>query len=87
MVKTLAREPKAGKDIFKLKVGQLLQNLLGRKTISKQIKHIGYSNSHVANARSAVALVWIYSDSLGQVGHTHRLLYAIIAWRAGGPGS
>ena len=69
MAETTAREAKAGRDVLKLKVRELPNNLLGRKSRGHQVEDIDHSNAHASDTRPAPALQGIHGDSVGYVGH------------------
>lgn len=60
-------------NIFRLKVGHFIQNLMMRKVIRKKVQNVGYANTHAAGRHSLnrfVRLLWCTFDSLFWIPNT-----------------
>ncbi len=69
MVKAKARKPEAGTDIFKFKVRQFFNNLLGRETVGEQVQHVANPNPHATYAGSPSALLRVHCDPIRKFNH------------------
>ena len=75
VVKPMARKPKTSTDIFKLKIGQFLENLVRGEPVGKQIQDIGNPDPHPPDAGTATTLLRINSDTFSQIGHSLSLQF------------
>jgi hypothetical protein len=73
MIEPATCESKAGCDVLRFEVRQLLQHLGCGQAGGEQIQYIRNSNTHPANARPPTTLLGIDGDPLAQIAH-HKIL-------------
>ena len=69
VIKPTARKPQAGKDVGRLEVRKLFDDLVGRESRSQEVEDVGDPDTHAADARAPAALLRIHSNPLGDVDH------------------
>jgi len=55
-------------NIFRLEVGQLLNDFFRRQSVSQQFKDVEHTDTHPADARLPAALLWIDRDTVEALG-------------------
>ena len=59
---------KTRRNVLRLEIGKLFENLLARFAGREQLQYINDADSHAANTRSAPALLGADGDALQEVG-------------------
>jgi hypothetical protein len=73
MVKALAGKSQGSPDIFKVKIGQLVDHLLGSEPVGEQIQDITDPDSQTPNAGTPSTLLGVYRNPIGKIGHAIHL--------------
>ena len=75
MVESSTREAERRRDVGRLEIGQLLNDLSGGETGREQVEDVDDANAHAPDARLSPALIGVYRDPVHQFnGLSHGVL-------------
>ena len=74
----MAGKPQGCPDVFKVKVGQIFYYLLGGEPVGKQIQDITDPDPQAPNAGTPPALLGVYRNPIGKIGHAIHLSSRIV---------
>jgi hypothetical protein len=69
MIKTPTGKPQTRRDVLELEIGQLVEYLYRRQPRGEQVQHVRHADAQPSHTWTPPALLWVYSDPIGQYSH------------------